>query len=214
MGFDMAAIFTRGVDGEPVLSVAVTLFGAVLTGGTLAYAVFLRHLFNGQGPFDSTAVGVAAPGGAWLGTALIAFPLLLTWGNDSIAYFAGRRWGRRRLIRSVSPGKTVEGAVAGVAGTVLLATVYTVVVFQAWLGLPVGAVAGAVGGALISVAAQVGDLVESLFKREAGVKDSGGLLPGHGGLLDRLDALFFTIPVGYAYLALILAFAAGGALWP
>jgi phosphatidate cytidylyltransferase len=182
------AIFRRGVDGGPLAAVAVTVFGALFTGGTLAYALFLREM--NVPVFDSAAE-------SWVGPALLLFPLVLTWASDTAAYFGGRTFGRRKLIPSVSPGKTVEGAVWGVAGTVLAGAVYGHLVLHSWIGLPIGMLFGVLAGLLISPVAQLGDLAESLLKREAGVKDSGTLLPGHGGLLDRFDSLFFTIPVTY-----------------
>jgi phosphatidate cytidylyltransferase len=190
-----AAIWARGVGGGPLRAVAVTVFGAVFIGGAFSYMVLLRHL--------DTAAGQPSPS-AWHGAALVAFPITLAWIGDSCAYFGGRAWGRRKLIPAVSPGKTVEGAVANVVGTVLVGAVYGWLVFQEWLGLPIGALAGAAGGLLVSPAAQIGDLVESLLKREAGVKDSGRLLPGHGGILDRFDSLLFAVPVAYWYLAVLL----------
>lgn len=185
-----AALWTRGVAGNPFAVMAVTLFGALLVGGALSYAILLRQL--------------GGPGDAWQGAALVAYPVTLAWLGDTFAYFAGRRWGRRRLMPNISPAKTVEGAVANFTGTVAIGAVYGWLVFSHWHGLPIGAVAGAVGGVIISPAAQVGDLVESLLKREAGVKDSGHLLPGHGGILDRFDSLIFAVPVAYWYLSVIL----------
>jgi phosphatidate cytidylyltransferase len=189
------AIFLRGTTGAPLGASALTVFGALFTGGTLAHAVFLRGM---------DVPSAAAAAAAWVGPTLLLFPLLLTWSSDTAAYFGGRTFGRRKLVPAVSPAKTVEGAVAGVLGTVLAGGVYGWLVFDQWLGLPLGAGAGAVIGLIVSPVAQVGDLAESLFKREAGVKDSGALLPGHGGLLDRFDSLFFTIPVTYWLLWLIL----------
>jgi phosphatidate cytidylyltransferase len=185
------AIWARGVEGRPLAAAAITIFGAMLTGGTLAYGIFLRHL-----PPD-TAV-------RWLGAALVGYPVALTWSSDTAAYFVGRALGRRKLIPSVSPGKTVEGSIGGLLAATLAGALFGAFIFQRALGVPIGAVAGAAGGMLISVAAQVGDLAESLLKREAGVKDSGALLPGHGGVLDRFDALFFTLPVAYFYLGVLL----------
>jgi phosphatidate cytidylyltransferase len=182
------AIFRRGVDGAPLAATATTIFGALFTGGTLAYAVFLREM-------NVPVVNTAALD--WVGPALLTFPLVLTWVSDTAAYFGGRTFGRRKLMPSVSPGKTVEGAIAGVAGTVIAGAVYAHFVLGAWIGLPLTLLFGAVAGLIASPVAQLGDLVESLLKREAGVKDSGALLPGHGGVLDRFDSLFFTIPVMY-----------------
>jgi phosphatidate cytidylyltransferase len=188
------AIFLRGVTGSPLGASALTVFGALYTGGSLAHAVFLRAM--------DVPVGTAAV--AWVGPALLLFPLLLTWSSDTAAYFGGRTFGRHKLVPSVSPAKTVEGAVAGVLGTVLMGALFGLLVFDRWLGMPLGAGAGAAIGLIVSPVAQVGDLAESLFKREAGVKDSGALLPGHGGLLDRFDSLFFSIPVTYWLLSLLL----------
>lgn len=190
-----AAIFRRGVAGSPLAVTAITTFGALLTGGTLMYGVMLRHL---------PVTGTRPDWGHWVGPALIAFPITLTWLGDTFAYFGGRRFGRRKLIPAVSPAKTVEGALSSVIGTVLAGAGYAHFIFGMWLGVPLDAVAGALIGLVISPVAQVGDLAESLLKREAGVKDSGALLPGHGGVLDRFDALFFTIPVMYWLLLLAL----------
>ena len=117
-----------------------------------------------------------------------------TWASDTFAYFIGSRWGRRKLCPEISPGKTVEGALGGLGGTLLVV---------GWLG---SAFAGLqleqalLLGCLIGVAAPVGDLVESRLKRYAGVKDSGAILPGHGGMLDRIDSLLFVVPVVYFYI--------------
>jgi phosphatidate cytidylyltransferase len=190
-----AAIFRRGVDGSPLTVMAVTVFSALFTGGTLLYAMLLRL---------TPVPGASTDWHGWVGPALLAFPMTLTWMGDTFAYFGGRAFGRRKLIPSISPAKTVEGAVAGVIGTTVVGALYAYFVFGAWLGVPVSAVAGALIGMVVSPIAQTGDLVESLLKREAGVKDSGTLLPGHGGVLDRFDALFLSIPVTYWLLMLVL----------
>jgi phosphatidate cytidylyltransferase len=184
----IAALWSHGVEGQPAFAVSITVAGALLCGATLAYAIFLRKLVVGN---------------AGLGTALLFFPVLLTWANDTFAYFFGRAFGKHKLIPRISPGKSVEGSVAGLIGTVVLGAVYARFVLASG-GLPITLLHGAIGGALVAIVAQVGDLVESMFKREAGVKDSGRLLPGHGGILDRFDSLYFTIPFAYVYLAGIL----------
>lgn len=206
VGAAIAAIWARGPGGRPLATVGVSVFGALFCGGTLAFGLYLRELPARLAP--ATAAN-GWTGGGWLGAALLGFPIVLTWINDSSAYFGGRRWGRRKLMPLVSPGKTVEGAIAGLFGTVLAGFLYGWLL-QDLLGLPLGPLAGAIGAVLISLGAQAGDLAESLLKREAEVKDSGRILPGHGGVLDRFDALFVTIPVGYWYLAAALSGPAGG----
>jgi phosphatidate cytidylyltransferase len=179
-----AAIWTRGVEGQPLLSISTTVTGAIYA-GLLSFGLFLRHLPGNEG--------------AWHGTALVFAPVLLTWTSDTFAYFVGRRWGRNKLIPRVSPGKTVEGAIGAVVGSLLVAIAYAQVLAQFSTYRPT-ILQAAVLGLVISVVAQVGDLAESLLKRDAGVKDSGTLLPGHGGALDRFDSLLFTLPVAYFFL--------------
>jgi phosphatidate cytidylyltransferase len=185
------SIWTRGVDGKPLGAAATTIFGALYTGGTLSYIYALRYF--------GYAVGDTA------GALVVIMPVVLTWASDTGAYFTGRLVGGPKLIPSVSPAKTISGAVGAVVATVgaCAAFVHYLLKPQAQLAFsPTGLVIFAV---CISVTAQIGDLTESLLKREAGVKDSGTLFPGHGGVLDRLDSLFFVLPVTYAlYYALLL----------
>jgi phosphatidate cytidylyltransferase len=205
------AIFRRGVDGSPLAAVAVTLFGALFTGGTLAHAVLLRALVIPQRGAEPLPVdGVLVPASEWLGPALLLLPLVLTWTNDTAAYVGGRSLGRRKLIPAVSPGKTVEGAVAGIVGTAIIGALYGHFILDEALALPLGVGFGLLAGLIMSPVAQLGDLAESLLKREAGVKDSGTLLPGHGGVLDRFDSLFFTIPATYWLLDIAMTVAVGG----
>ena len=201
-----AAIWLRGTAGAPLSAVAVTVLAALLLGGTLSYAMFLRYLAPaGLSPLTDGTAGSAFPGpdAQLAGALLVGFPLILTWISDTGAYFGGRAFGRRKLIPTVSPAKTVAGAAAGVVVTVIGGA------FYGWLAsrlasIPLDWAVGAAGGALVSVVAQLGDLVESLLKREAGVKDSGTLFPGHGGLLDRVDSLLFAFPVAFWYLSAVL----------
>jgi len=124
------------------------------------------------------------------GPRLILFLLVTIWGCDSFAYYVGKNFGRHKLAPEVSPKKTIEGAVGGFAGSILGA-VGAAALFVPEFRLPEAAI---VGG-LASTAGQIGDLVESMFKRGAGVKDSGTFLPGHGGFYDRVDSLLFAAPV-------------------
>ncbi len=190
-----ASIWLRGVDGKPLGAASSTLFGAMYTGGTLGFAYALRY--------HRYAVGDVA------GALMVIFPLVLTWASDTGAYFTGRLIGGRKLIPSVSPGKTVAGAIGGVITTVAIAylLMHKLLVPYAQLAFtPMGLL---IVGVTVSVTAQVGDLAESLLKREAGVKDSGGMFPGHGGVLDRLDSLFFVLPTAFFLYGLLLIPAPG-----
>jgi phosphatidate cytidylyltransferase len=131
------------------------------------------------------------------GLRLVGLTLLCVVAGDTVAYFAGTALGRRRFFAAISPHKTLEGALAGAAASILVAALAG----PALIGI--AAPAGIGLGALIALAAQGGDLVESKLKREAGVKDSSSLIPGHGGLLDRADSLVLVAPVVYCYLKLI-----------
>ncbi|MBF0439116.1 MAG: phosphatidate cytidylyltransferase [Magnetococcales bacterium] len=131
------------------------------------------------------------------GGSMICFLLIIIWFTDSGAYFVGRKFGRRKISPIISPNKTWAGFWGG-TGLGLVAGVGSVMVFKTPFSLSEGMLLGLV----LSLSGQVGDFVESLFKRESGVKDSGQLIPGHGGLLDRLDSLLFAIPVFAGYLQL------------
>jgi phosphatidate cytidylyltransferase len=196
LGLLTVAIWRRGVTGKPLLAVATTLLGIVYVGVTVSYGYALRN-------FD-WVIGRAA------GAAVLLLPVLCTWASDIGAYFAGRTIGGPKLIPAVSPGKTISGAVGGLIASAALAAAYAPYVLRpvAQLGFAPGR--ALLFGALVSVAAQLGDLVESLLKRDAGVKDSSNLIPGHGGVLDRIDSLLFVLPVSYVLLRGLLLPAFGG----
>jgi phosphatidate cytidylyltransferase len=178
-----AAIFARGVTGRPLESVSLTVFGIAYTGAMLSFAYMLRYH---QYAIDRIA-----------GAALLALALALVWISDTAAYVVGSTIGKRKLIPSVSPGKTVAGAVAALLTCAVAswALVRFVLVPYAQLGLR--PVHGVLFGIVMSTATQLGDLAESLIKREARVKDSSHIIPGHGGVLDRIDGMLFALPVAY-----------------
>lgn len=186
------ALARRPVDDGPLASAALTAFGALYLGGLLGFAVPVR----------------AGGEGRLAGTLLFFLPVTVTWVADTAAYFGGRQFGRHSLAPRVSPNKTWAGAVsalvAGPAAAALYAAALLPLAGAAYPALPGDALP--VGPALllglvVAGGAIVGDLVESALKRECGAKDSSNLLPGHGGLLDRLDSLLWAIPVAYLFLS-------------
>jgi len=201
------SIWMRGVAGKPVGAVAATVFGIAYTGGMLSFGYGIRNHDYASAPAALSLAGrsfTIAAGGL-----LLLLPVLVTWASDIGAYAVGRTMGKHKLIPSVSPGKTVEGAIGGLLASMLVAAVYTRYVLHPSAHLtfrmtPAGVL---VFGALVSVAAQIGDLAESLLKREAGVKDSSQIIPGHGGILDRFDSLLFVLPVSYVLFGFMLMWA-------
>ena len=183
VGLFSAAIFARGVSGRPLESVSLTVFGILYTGAMLSFGYVLRY--------HPYAIDRPA------GTALLVLALALVWISDTAAYAVGRTVGKRKLIPSVSPGKTVAGAVGALITSAVAswALVRYMLVPYAQLGLrPLHAL---LFGIAVSTAVQLGDLAESLIKRQAGVKDSSQIIPGHGGVLDRIDGMLFALPVAY-----------------
>jgi phosphatidate cytidylyltransferase len=145
----------------------------IYVGGTLSAVAMVRS-------FDPT--------GAW-----VLFTMVLAWGSDTSAYFVGRKYGKTKLAPRISPKKTLEGSAGGLAAAVVGAVIMTF--FLPGITVLDAIALGVLGGA----AGQAGDLMVSVLKRSSGVKDSGGILPGHGGILDRVDALAFTGPATWAY---------------
>lgn len=166
-------------DDPALSSIALTVFAPLYAGGLPAFLLPIRHGLTG----DS----------AWAATALVFMPLVVTWVCDSLAMSGGTLIGGPKLAPVLSPNKTWAGAVSGSLGAVILAPLYGTLVLVP-LGVEIGLWHLAVFGLAISILGQVGDVSESLFKREAGVKDSGGFFPGHGGVLDRFDSLYWVLP--------------------
>jgi phosphatidate cytidylyltransferase len=156
--------------------IAATFFGAFYTFAPWRFSIDLRQISHH----------------------LLLFALAINWAGDTAAYYAGRAFGKHKLAPIVSPGKSWEGAAASVLGSVLFGVVYLEYFVKnlSWWQIVILAVAG-------NIAGQFGDLAESAIKRGAGVKDSGSLLPGHGGMLDRVDSSLFTLPVVYALYLLV-----------
>jgi phosphatidate cytidylyltransferase len=187
LGIGVATVVSKRDVKGAMGSAAVTCAGMLLVALPMSFAVILQSW--------------GRHGGALL------FTLSLVWVGDSVAFFVGRKYGRRMLSPSISPNKTWEGAIGNLIGTAVVAGAVGTSLVQwtkdrfepGWTPI----LHFLMVGALVSVFGQVGDLLESAYKRSAGVKDSGALLPGHGGVLDRIDALIFAVPVVWAYLTLL-----------
>jgi phosphatidate cytidylyltransferase len=177
LGLTVLTLFTRRPLVESLPSAGISSSALLLVAFPLSFAVRLHGI-----PFS--------------GPKLLLFALAITWAADTVAYFAGRAFGKHPLAPHISPKKTWEGSIAGLVGSLLIAYV-----FHFWLVVPLPHLLAM--ALLGNIAGQMGDLLESACKRSAGVKDSGGLLPGHGGILDRIDALILCIPVIWFYLILV-----------
>jgi len=162
---------------EAIVDIAVTLLGMFYIGWFFSYFLFIRALTER---------------GAYL-----LFLMATIWALDVVAYLFGTKFGKHRLFPSVSPKKSIEGAIAG-----FLVCLIAAGIFGYYAGFDM--THSLILGAIIGVVAQLSDLVESLIKRDAGVKDSSQLVPGHGGLLDRMDSFILTAPVFYYYLAWVI----------
>jgi phosphatidate cytidylyltransferase len=198
-----AAMVVLGVAGltrpEPrngFLTWAVTSFGVAYVGLLTPFLAVVAHLAPSGGS-ASTPIGAL---NLHSGVAWMLLLLLVVWGYDSGAYLTGRWLGRRRLIDHVSPSKTIEGLIGGLLAATLAAGIGAVLLvgLDPWQPLVIGP--------LIGLAAQAGDLAESMVKRAAGRKESGFLVPGHGGILDRIDSFLFAAPVLAGYAVLIAGF--------
>jgi phosphatidate cytidylyltransferase len=173
LGVTVLTLWTKRPMVEALPAAGITSSGLILVAFPLSYAIRL-HGAEADGP------------------KLLMFVLVITWVGDTAAYFVGRAIGKHKLASVLSPKKTWEGTIASIFGALLVA-----VVFARWLVVPLPHLLAM--GVVGNVAGQAGDLLESAYKRSAGVKDSGSLLPGHGGVLDRIDALILAIPVVWYY---------------
>ncbi len=172
-----AGIFIKR-SAQATANISITLLGVLYIGWLFSYLVLLRSLtVNGEFLF------------------LLMF---MIWTADTSAYFIGKILGRRQLSPYISPKKTVEGAVAGFLGALIAAVVFGMLYERTFY--PVYIVHYLVIGGFVGIISQLSDLSESLIKRDAGVKDSSNIVPGHGGVLDRMDSFIFTGPILYYYI--------------
>ena len=170
----------------PIYNIATTIMGAVYVALPMAILTLLPSLLN----------SLIYRGGAWIPWVFL-FYLLLVWGNDVFAYLVGVTMGKHRMCERLSPKKSWEGFVGGVMGSAAVGAIAASVLggsYGVWIGLAI----------VVALSSVVGDLIESMFKRDAGVKDSGAIMPGHGGILDRFDALIISAPFALIYLYAIM----------
>lgn len=177
------AMGRRGPAGRPLTSVSITMFGCVYASGMLAFLIAIRH----------GSAAAVRPAGYVL---LTLFPLVITWICDTAAMVVGTTVGGPKLAPVLSPNKTHAGAIGGTLGGVITALALGKFVLnrQGWGGWSFSDGQLLLFGLAVCIVGQIGDVAESLFKRETGLKDSSALIPGHGGVLDRLDSLYFVIP--------------------
>lgn len=202
--FILAAFVLEPVSVEMGVFLALLVIPAayVMTGGDLDQALpssgiaVLATLYVGM--LGGSLIRLRNDFGA-VGAKLVFFLLLVVWCGDAGAYYIGKKFGRTRLSPRISPKKTVEGGVGGCVVAILVALVIRSTFFPEFPLLHV-----MIAGVILSITGVIGDLAESMWKRSAAVKDSGSLIPGHGGFLDRFDSIFFTAPILYCYWFLIV----------
>jgi phosphatidate cytidylyltransferase len=185
----LGSLFLEVAKGRPVNSVggpALEVFGSLYCGWALGRFCLIR----------------SSLGRAGLGLALLF--VVLVWMNDMGAFFTGRAFGRRKLAPGLSPSKTIEGAIGGVAWALAASVAFKALGDASGLWYTLDWLHACTFALVVACCGQLGDLAESAMKRDAGIKDAGWILPGHGGILDRFDSFFFAAPVAYYYLILIV----------
>lgn len=183
------SVFVKAILRQPVFSIseaAYTSLGVLYIGMTFSYLILLRAV--NELTYLQTYWGSLS-----LGAVYLWLPFIGTWASDTFAYFVGSKFGRHKLCPTISPGKTIEGALGGLAGSIWGVLILSYL-------FKINLVHGIMIGVLVGIAAPLGDLTESALKRFAGVKDSGNILPGHGGVLDRFDSIMFAVPAVYYYI--------------
>lgn len=194
----MMVQLTKAQIGEALSSISGTFFGVFYVAWLLSYAVVLREFHSAVSAFR-WGEEVARHMHPEVGGFYLLFTISVVVLGDAGAYFVGRTYGRRKLAPRISPGKTVEGALgalaAGTLGGLVVKQIFDVMAPA--LSFDLGYIAAGLFGFVLALVGLLGDLVESLLKRDAQVKDSGGLLPGTGGVLDRIDSNLLAIPVMY-----------------
>ena len=193
----MVAQVGKAQISEALASISGTFFGVFYVGWLLSHAVVLRNFHDVVNSKWGAAAAATYPPDS--GAFLLVFVLTAVVGSDAGAYFAGRAWGKHKLAPTISPGKTVEGALGGIAFGMLCALACKAVFDLMWPALsePIPYLLAAPIAVVLATVAICGDLVESLLKRDAQTKDAGSLLPGMGGILDRVDSALLAIPVMY-----------------
>jgi phosphatidate cytidylyltransferase len=197
-----AAVHARSAVGFKPWALGIPVLAFLCCIAPLLGGVELSRALGGAAATMLGILTVALPAAAMSALRLffepqmILFLFLIVWGCDSFAYYTGKNFGRHKLAPRVSPNKTWEGTIGGLVGATLIGAAGG----TWWLAPDLGPGTGALAGALASTAGQIGDLVESMWKRGANVKDSGTFLPGHGGFYDRVDSLLFAGPVLFVIL--------------
>lgn len=189
-----------GKHRAPLANVSVTVFGVCYVVILMLHFIWLRGLklyspIGGNVGDARTLTAFSHP--IEHGALLVMFVLLTSWALDTGAYFVGKFYGKNKLAPRLSPGKTWEGSIGGFTSALIIAAVAAAIIH---MPQPHGLILGA----LIGIFGQIGDLTESAIKREIGVKDFGSVIPGHGGIMDRLDSLVFTAPIAYWYIVTFL----------
>lgn len=183
-----------------IADIASTILGFIYVGWMPSHLVLLRNLAPAGEPYISNPLQQP-------GLAYVWVSLFIIWATDVLAYYCGKKWGKTKLIPEISPKKTVEGALGGLLAAIFWST-FVVYVADNWLfpshPFQFKLWQAPLMGLFVSVASQLGDLCESLIKRDAGMKDSSNMIPGHGGFLDRGDSLLFGGPISYYWIKIFV----------
>lgn len=189
----------------PIVNTATTMFGLIYVGLGMSSLVGVRNIFQANLKWSEPAMTAANAGQTMQqivdheGFLLVVIMFVAVWVCDSVAYFVGRAFGKHKISPAISPNKSWEGGIAGLVGAAC-----AFAGLGAWLLPHIPVVHTILLGALTGTVGQIGDFAESWLKRDAGVKDSSAIIPGHGGILDRFDSILFVAPVVFIYIGMLV----------